>query len=141
MGPAHQARITSSQSNIIQRGSYVIPYLLDVKTISGVVVEGTYQPVETIASLNLIVGEAFSTAQPLLLEVQTWRRQDLRNPRLPLIHAETAFHLLQPALTIAARPMPDEAPANRTAAVAESILAADRQIGAVRHDLESGHSL
>lgn len=51
LGPAHKAQIASSQRSIVARGPYVMPYVLDVKTVTGVVFDGMYHPVRSLLRL------------------------------------------------------------------------------------------
>ena len=45
LGPAHKARVSSSQSSLLVSGPYTVPYLLDVKTITGVAYRGRFHAV------------------------------------------------------------------------------------------------
>ena len=48
LGPAHKGYIASSQSIMARRGPFIMLQLLDVKTITGVVLGGEYHPVASI---------------------------------------------------------------------------------------------
>ena len=115
LSPAHKGRITSSQNYVVPRGPFMMPALLDVKTITGVVIDGVYSAISNVNDLERMTSNAFASQQPMLLEIETWRRSNPRNPETPLEHSGTAYHLVTPTLTTAA--LPEEAqPAIDTAA-------------------------
>ena len=104
LGPAHMAYIASSQKTIARNGPFTIPVQLDVKTVTGVVYDGTYQPVVTIDMLEGYAAQAFDSGSPLLLEIETWGRSNPLKFDEPLQRRKTSFHKLTPALTVASAP-------------------------------------
>jgi len=96
LGPAHRALITSSQRAYATRGPFVTEYRLDVKTVTGVVIDGEYHEVATPAALNRFAESAFDDGKPLLLEVQYWRRENPVNPGTNLIYTQTTFYKVNP---------------------------------------------
>ncbi|MEM7405442.1 MAG: trypsin-like peptidase domain-containing protein, partial [Pseudomonadota bacterium] len=105
LGPAHRAQIASSQKNVTNYGPYVLAYLMDVKTITGVVRGGVYTPVANLTQLNAVVESAYRDSSPLLLEVETWRRHDPRDPGTALGRVRRSFFRIQPALSLADQPL------------------------------------
>ncbi len=97
LGPAHLAEISSSQHSMGVSGGKLIEFLLDVKTITGVVLDGTYHPAADVASVHGFAAEAHARSVPLLLEIEHWARQDPRNARTELVHRKTAFFKIEPA--------------------------------------------
>ena len=97
LGPAHKAHIASSQRSIAVRGPYVTPYVLDVKTITGVVFDGVYHPVDTPDAINSLSEQAFDVQADLLLEVAFWTRRNTRDPDAALELSNTAFFRLTPS--------------------------------------------
>jgi S1-C subfamily serine protease len=102
LGPAHRALIASSQRAYAARGPYVTEYRLDVKTVTGVVLDGEYHDVKTPDALNRFAEAAFRDGKSLLLEIQHWARENPVNPATGLAHAATAFFKVNP------QPAPDE---------------------------------
>ena len=72
LGPAHRARISSSQSTVMVRGTTVMPFLLDVKAVTGVVYEGRHFEISSIEDLDAITRMAFEEQAPMLLEIGLW---------------------------------------------------------------------
>ena len=107
LGPAHKARISSSQSSIAMNGPFVIPYLLDVKTVTGVAYEGTFHPIATVDELDEFASRAYREGRPLLLEIELWARANPLNRNDELRHESTAFFKLEPALALANRKAPE----------------------------------
>ncbi len=101
MGPAHRAHIASTQKTVFVNGGFAIPYLLDVKTVTGVAYQGEYHPVETVAEVESFAARAFADGEPLLLEIELWARTDPRDYRADLIHESTAFFKLTPERALA----------------------------------------
>jgi len=95
-GPAHRGYIVSTQRAVGQAGGFIMPYLLSVSSVTGVVIDGEYSPVQTIEKLNEYAQNAYQISSPLLLEIETWRRnpEDLR---APLAHVTTAFYRVMPS--------------------------------------------
>lgn len=108
LGPAHKGHIMSSQKNVAMRGSFLMPYQLDVKTVTGVVLRGEYHAVTNLEDLSRFAGIAFETGIPLLLEIEMWSRSDPRAVGEPLEPLGKAFYKITPERTIASAPMPDE---------------------------------
>jgi S1-C subfamily serine protease len=96
LGPAHLAEITSSQHSVAFNGSKLVEYLLDVKTITGVVLDGNYHPASDIPSVHNLAADAHARNVPILLEIEQWARQDPRNARTELVHRKTAFFKVEP---------------------------------------------
>ena len=103
LGPAHRAHISSSQRNVAIHGPAMVPYQLDVKTITGLVYEGEYYAVRDVESLSSFALRAQSTGQSLLLEIEYWGRRDKKAIRDSLEHLDTAFFRVQPATSQAGR--------------------------------------
>ena len=64
LGPAHQAHIASSQNGLRIRGPFMMSYLLDVKTVTGVVIDGAYHPVSDVETLERHAATALRPAGP-----------------------------------------------------------------------------
>ena len=116
LSPSHLAYITSSQKTIIANDSVAIPVHLSVKTITGVVVEGSYYPINNIAELEQKVHCAYIANKPVLLEIEAWGRTKPLNLREPLQRKKTSFHKITP--TLAKAPTPSPAIAERFDSVA-----------------------
>jgi len=104
MGPAHKAHIASSQKSIVINGPYVIPYLLDVKTVIGVAYKGEFHSVETVDDVEKFATEAYKTGNPLLLEIEFWARSNPRDHKTSLELASTSFYKLRPQRSLADMP-------------------------------------
>ncbi len=104
LGPAHRGHIESSQKTFRMSGPMVVPYQIDVKTVTGVVLKGKYHAVRTPQELDDHAQHAFEGNQPLLLEIEVWGRKDPRRPGEPLTHYGTAFYKVTPASTSAVTP-------------------------------------
>ena len=102
LGPAHQAQITSSQRTLRSNGPFIYAYQLDVKTITGIVYQGQYQPVANIEEVEEIARVAYEAAKPLLLEIELWSR--VVNMDGELQHAGTGFFRVSPQTSIAPTP-------------------------------------
>ena len=94
LGPAHKAHIASSQRSIAVRGPYVMPYVLDVKTITGVVFDGVYHPVQTLNDINSLSEKAFDEQADLLLEVAFRTNRNPRDPDAAFELSSTGFFRL-----------------------------------------------
>jgi len=101
LGPAHRAHISSSQKSVVINGPYVIPYLLDVKTVTGVAYQGKFHSIATVDELEEFAAQAYRDGSPLLLEVEYWARSDPRDHKTDLELASTAFFKLMPERAIA----------------------------------------
>lgn len=104
LGPAHKAHISSSQKTLGRRGPFVFPYLLDVKTITGLVFDGAYYPVEDLETLEGFAAIAARADIPLLLEIEKWMRPNPMKVEEPLKRMGKAFYRLSPTLTTAHAP-------------------------------------
>ena len=109
MGPAHRARISSSQKSVLINGPYVIPYLLDVKTVTGVAYQGEFHPIATVEDLDQFAARAYREGEPLLLEIEYWARSDPQDHKQDLELASTAFFKLMPqrAIAVVTEPGPE----------------------------------
>ena len=96
MGPAHRGYIASSQSSVARRGTKLMPIQLTVKTITGAVLEGKYQPITDIAELDHIADKAYKAKQAILLEIENWQR-DPNNLNAPLKRSTSAFYRIVPS--------------------------------------------
>ena len=96
LGPAHQAHITSSQSSVAFRGPIMVPFQLDVKTVTGVVYAGRYHQATSPSVVETFARQAFDSDAPLLLEIELWARADPRNVGAPLTRRGKAFLPRQP---------------------------------------------
>ena len=95
----------------------MVPYILSVSMITGVVIDGRYTPIETIAELDELSLEAYKIGTPLLLEIETWRH-DPQNIRAPMEQVTTAFYRVMPSpseANMADHPGRDDLPAVRKA--------------------------
>ena len=101
LGPAHKARIASSQSSIAMNGPFVTPYLLDVKTVTGAAYRGKFQAIETVGELEGLAMRAYREGQPLLLEIELWARANPLDQNAELRHESTSFFKLTPEHAIA----------------------------------------
>ena len=109
LGPAHKAHISSSQRGVGFRGPFLVSFQLDVKTVSGVVFEGSYRPINSRKELVTVAEQAFAKEIPLLLEIQLWARENPMDLQSQLSHVSTAFYKVTPELSTAAAPMDDPA--------------------------------
>jgi S1-C subfamily serine protease len=96
LGPAHLAEISSSQHSMGFSGAKFVEFLLDVKTVTGVVLDGNYYLASDVASVHDFAADAYSRGVPLLLEIEHWARRDPRNARTELVHRKTAFFKVEP---------------------------------------------
>jgi serine protease Do len=96
LGPAHKARISSSQKSIVINGPFVVPYILDVKTVTGVAFQGEFHAIASVEEVEQFAAQAYQKGAPLLLEIEYWARSNPRNHKTSLELADTAFFKLQP---------------------------------------------
>ena len=96
LGPAHRALIASSQRAYAARGPFLQEYRLDVRTITGVVLDGHYHAVTTPAELHELAAAAYRESRPLLLEIQHWVRENPANPETALAHRDTGWFKVTP---------------------------------------------
>ena len=108
LGPGHFAQIESSQKTFARRGSIAMPIQIDVKAIAGIVFDGTYHSVRSISEIESIASAAFEADLPLLLEIETWGRRSALSFDEPLERIKTTYHSLQPRLTAAKTPPPED---------------------------------
>lgn len=111
LGPAHLSYITSSQSTVGVRGQAMIPVQISVNTVTGVVIEGEYNPVADIPTLEQLASEAYDNELPILLEIESWFR-DPTNFYSSLEYTTTAFHKIQPAPSVLQTKAVNAKPAN-----------------------------
>ena len=104
LGPAHRAQISSSQRSLIANGRFLLPYQLDVKTITGVVFDGKYHEVNDVRGVDQLAHAAFQARKPLLLEIALWTRPNTRDMTAQLEHTATGFFKLRPELTTVVLP-------------------------------------
>lgn len=97
LGPAHRAHIASSQSSVAMMGPMVVPFQLDVKTITGMVVDGKYHPVDDVPTVEQIARRAYDAGKPVLLEIEVWTREQPRRADAELKRLSTAFYKIVPA--------------------------------------------
>ncbi|MEM7207212.1 MAG: trypsin-like peptidase domain-containing protein [Pseudomonadota bacterium] len=95
MGPAHRGFIVSSQSSMAMRGQIVLPVQLSVRTVTGAVLEGHYKPINDIGTLNDLAKEAYESNNALLLEIESWGRQN-SDWSVPLQKSASAFYRIKP---------------------------------------------
>jgi S1-C subfamily serine protease len=100
MGPAHKAHISSSQKSVVINGPYVVPYLLDVKTVTGVAFQGEFHAITSVDEIEQFAFRAYQAGDPLLLEIEYWARSNPRNHKTSLELADTAFFKLLPQRAI-----------------------------------------
>ncbi|MFC1664937.1 S1C family serine protease [Pseudomonadota bacterium] len=105
LGPAHRSQIASTQHYMARKGRKVLTYPLDVKTITGVVLSGTYHAISSIEQIDRHAARAYVSKSPLLLEIQNWRRASPFTSEQPLELLKTTFHRIIPAPTSAAEPV------------------------------------
>ncbi|MEM7253293.1 MAG: trypsin-like peptidase domain-containing protein [Pseudomonadota bacterium] len=96
LGPAHRGHISSSQRSARMRGPFMVPYQLDVKTITGVVFRGSYHPIDDTAAVEEYAQSAFEAKEPLLLEIELWARANPSQATGPLQRVSSAFYRVQP---------------------------------------------
>jgi hypothetical protein len=117
LGPAHLAEIASSQHSMGFNGAQLVEYLLDVKTVTGVVLDGAYHPASDVDSVHNLAADAHARKVPLLLEIEQWARQDPRNARTELVHRKTAFFKVDPAPGLASNNASEEEPEFEAASI------------------------
>ena len=96
LGPAHKAYISSSQKTAYMRGPFMVPFILDVKTVTGVAFQGQYHPVATVEEVQEFAEEAYAARKPLLLEIEYWARSNPTDVKAELELAGTSFFKLSP---------------------------------------------
>ena len=96
LGPAHKAHISSSQKSVMINGPFVVPYVLDVKTVTGVAYQGEFHAVASVEDVEKFAVQAYQTGNPLLLEIEYWARPNPRDRKTSLELADTAFFKLLP---------------------------------------------
>jgi len=101
LGPAHKARISSSQNSVAMNGPFVVPYLLDVKTVTGIAYEGQFHQIADVDELDAFAARAYREGKPLLLEVEVWTRANPLNRADRLELESTAFFKLMPERAVA----------------------------------------
>jgi serine protease Do len=96
LGPAHKAHISSSQKSVMINGPFVVPYILDVKTVTGVAYQGEFHAIASVEDVEQFAVQAYQTGNPLLLEIEYWARPNPRDRKTSLELADTAFFKLLP---------------------------------------------
>lgn len=96
LGPAHRSQISSNQHYTTRTGPFVSTYLLDVKTITGVVLNGKYQAVKSIDEIDAFSKHAYFSGSPILLEIENWSRVNPYTSKQPLLHHSTSFYKITP---------------------------------------------
>lgn len=112
LGPAHHSQIASTQHYMARTGPFVLAYLLDVKTITGVVLNGTYYKVSTVEEIDRYATRAYVNGSPILLEIENWRRASPFTSEQPLELFKTSFHRVAPAPTTVPKPVKETASAS-----------------------------
>ncbi len=97
LGPAHRAGVLSSQHQFFRQGPFLQSYLMEVRTVTGIVVDGRYQHLENVDDLNRIAEVALASGAALLLEVEEWQREPRNQAGAPFKHTDTTYHRIQPA--------------------------------------------
>lgn len=96
LGPAHLAGIRSSQHYLVRDRAITMPYLMEVRTITGVFENQTYRAVYSANQLEQLAAAAVKAGKPLVVEVQLWLRSSPKMPESPFLHDTTTYHTLQP---------------------------------------------
>lgn len=97
LSPAHKAGITSSQHNYYREGPMVLPYLMEVRTVTGIVHDGSYERIASVDLLDEVASVALEANEAILLEVEEWRRDPPQRVDAPFKHMGTTYHRVQPA--------------------------------------------
>ncbi|GAB4348599.1 MAG: hypothetical protein Kow006_09470 [Gammaproteobacteria bacterium] len=100
LSPAHKAGITSSQHNYYREGPMLLPYLMEVRTITGIVHNGTYERIASVDTLDAVASAALDANEAILLEVEEWRRDPPQRFDAPFKHMGTSYHRVQPAVSL-----------------------------------------
>lgn len=108
LGPAHRARIMSSQKTLVFGPSGLTPHMLDVKTVTGVVIDGVYAPVSQVSQVEDAARRAHRSGQAILLEVALWSRENPMDRSAELAHIGTRFFTLEPRTSAMERNPDDE---------------------------------
>ncbi len=96
LGPAHKAHVASTQKSLLFNRGFVVPYFIDVKTVTGVAYRGKYHSISTIEEIENFAAAAYEAGDALLLEIELWRRENPRNLQTTMELAGTGFYRLQP---------------------------------------------
>ena len=107
LGPAHKARVASSQNSIAMNGPFMVPYLLDVKTVTGVAYEGQFHEIADVDELDAFAARAYREGKPLLLEIEVWTRSNPLNRADELRRDSIAFFKLMPERAVAEETAPE----------------------------------
>jgi len=84
---------------------------LEVRTITGVVLDGVYHAINTVEQINQHATDAYVSGSPILLEIECWKRPGPYTVKRPLQLATTSFHKVTPAPTTVPRPVENTAAA------------------------------
>lgn len=102
LGPAHRAGVLSSQHQFYRQGPFLQSYLMEVRAITGIIVDGRYEPLASPDDLNAVAEVALSSGAAILLEVEEWQREPKNQAEAPFRHVGTTYHRVQPAASIPA---------------------------------------
>lgn len=102
LGPAHRAGVLSSQHQFYRQGPFLQPYLMEVRTITGIVVDGQYERLDSLDDLNKVAEVALSSGASILLEIEEWDREPKNQAEAPFQHVGTTYHRVQPAPAVPA---------------------------------------
>ncbi|MGQ4806949.1 hypothetical protein NKDENANG_00287 [Candidatus Entotheonellaceae bacterium PAL068K] len=88
------------------RGAFMVPYLLGVKTVTGVVIDGTYHPVSDVGTQQQLTIAAFEADWPMLLEmIYGCGVIGRAGFQAKLERVGTAFYRIMPAASTAPTPV------------------------------------
>ena len=73
----------------------MLPVQVSVNTVTGVVINGQYEAVSDVVTLNKLAQKAYDINEPLLLEVENWHRPDQSMDKL-LQYKTTVFYRVMP---------------------------------------------
>lgn len=117
LGPAHRAKIQSSQNDLYRYGDGIVVVQLDIKSVTGVFYRGTYQAISTVHDLEQIAERAHNDGGPLLLEIEHWVKSDPTEPFADFKHDDTKYFLLTPKNSVVNRGCSQDQGCLSTAAV------------------------
>lgn len=102
LGPAHRAGVPSSRHQFYRQGPFLHPHLTEVRTITGIVVDGRYERLESPDDLNEMAEIALAARAAILLEIEEWRREPKNPADTPFKHVGTTYHRVQPVPSVPA---------------------------------------
>ena len=124
LGPAHKAHIASSQKTLYISGAFVVPYILDVKTVTGIAYQGEYHSVSSVEEIEEVAAEAYAEGEPMLLEIEYWARSNPTDYKAELELAGTSFFKLVPERAGTDQDYPESLQSIADAEVTDPILVA-----------------